>query len=52
MSRVFAFILGKGKEELTKMLKEAEEKLALHPDNDALKEEVAAIKKAIDECAD
>lgn len=49
MGYVFTFLLGKGKDELEKMLSEVDEKLAKDPDNGTLKEERAAIVKALEE---
>lgn len=50
MSRVFTFLLGKGKEELESMLRSIEEKLAKNPEDAYLKEDKMAIEKALKEC--
>lgn len=50
MSRVFAFVLGKGKEELEAMLKEVQAKITEDPMNESLKQEEAAIYEALKEC--
>lgn len=52
MSRVFTFLLGKGKEELESMLKSVKEKLAKNPEDARLKEDKTVIEKALEECKD
>lgn len=49
MGMAFMFLLGKGKEELEQLLKEAQEKLAKDPGNPELEEEVSVIEKALEE---